>query len=88
MRLPSLQALRAAHLARGAVHVEQRAVGHRHLLELLDHRATKRAAGSKSSGSQRRPARKSTRPVSACWETAIAGMPSTIPSSAAATVPE
>ena len=51
-------------------------------------RATKAAACSKSSRSHWRPARKSTVPASACWETAIAGMPSTIPSSAAATVPE
>src|ERR671915_1506347 len=51
-------------------------------------RATKPAACSKPSLLQAVPARKSISPWSACWETAIAGSPSMIPSKAAATVPE
>ena len=58
-------------------------------VELLDH------AGDEGghllevvAAPSRAPTRKSSSPRSACWETAIAGMPSTIPSSAAATVPE
>ena len=40
--------------------------------------------------SKRKPPskRKSSAPAPDCWETAIAGSPSTTPSSAAATVPE
>ena len=48
-------------------------------------RATNAAASVKS---YRRPALKSISPPIACWEMAIAGMPSTTPSNAAATVPE
>ena len=51
-------------------------------------RAAKAAARAKCSRDQLVAARKSISPWSACCETAIAGMPSTTPSSAAATVPE
>src|SRR5215207_6118232 len=51
-------------------------------------RATNAAAWAKSSRFQALPARKSISPWSACCETAIAGIPNTMPSSAAATVPE
>jgi hypothetical protein len=48
-------------------------------------RATNAAAASNSNC---RPSRKSISRASDCWETAIAGRPSTMPSIAAATVPE
>ena len=51
-------------------------------------RATNAATSSKSAASHWRPSRKSILPWSACWDTAMAGRPSTTPSSAAATVPE
>jgi hypothetical protein len=48
-------------------------------------RAVNAAAASKS---KRSPRRKSISRAADCWETAMPGMPSTTPSSAAATVPE
>ena len=48
-------------------------------------RAVNAAAASKSKAS---PRRKSISRAADCWETAIPGIPSTTPSSAAATVPE
>jgi hypothetical protein len=48
-------------------------------------RATKAAAASNA---KRSPRRKSISRASDCWETAIPGTPSMMPSSAAATVPE
>jgi len=45
-------------------------------------------SGAEIEKSKRRPSWKSSFGGSDCWETAIAGMPRTMPSSAAATVPE
>ena len=51
-------------------------------------RATKAATCSKSARPHSRATQESSRPWKACCEAAIAGIPSTTPSSAAATVPE
>ena len=55
----------------------------------LSSSATSRAVNARRDAEvERRPGRKSSSRALDCWETAIPGRPSTIASSAAATVPE
>ena len=89
MRLPSRQARAPADVAGGALTFSSVPSGIGTSLELLDHpRGEGRRLLEVLAAPAAPGAEVDARPWSACWETAIAGMPSTIPSSAAATVPE
>ena len=85
MRLPSLHARapRAPPAGQLTLSSVPGGIGSRSSSSTI--RATNVAACSKSNSP---PTRKSSAPRFDCCDTAIAGMPSTIPSSAAATVPE